>query len=371
MAGASGTNTIYYRSAADTWSAVTIGTNLTFTGGTLSASGGGGGGDVFTSSANAFTVGGHTIATAAGVIGLSIDGASTPTVSVFRVQRGSNVQFNVMSDGTIGILPVRTGLTASDIRFEFYQTRNSPHGSTLQIVDPTEGVTRRAITTSSGRVGLGEGALSASLTDSRIEFRGSQMFIDAITSGGVIFAENDSSNNNQLVLVHNSQSGAGDRFYLRTARVSDAASRPYLQLSANEVEFRLGVDGNDDTTNTNVTAFAFRNETSGVTSYSMQNLSSTNALREQSRIKSEWATSTDASRAGRLTLSTYSVTTSQEGVRLESASGGLNISLFGAGSWGGGDNVIFLKDCATAPSTNPTGGGILYSEGGAQKCGGR
>lgn len=38
----SGTNTIYYRSGANTWTAVTIGTNLTFSGGTLSASGGGG-----------------------------------------------------------------------------------------------------------------------------------------------------------------------------------------------------------------------------------------------------------------------------------------------------------------------------------------
>lgn len=43
LAAASGTNTIYYRSAADTWSPVTIGANLTFTGGTLAATGGGGG----------------------------------------------------------------------------------------------------------------------------------------------------------------------------------------------------------------------------------------------------------------------------------------------------------------------------------------
>ncbi len=40
LAGLSGTNTIYYRSAAGTWSAVTIGSNLTFSGGTLTASGG-------------------------------------------------------------------------------------------------------------------------------------------------------------------------------------------------------------------------------------------------------------------------------------------------------------------------------------------
>jgi hypothetical protein len=35
LAALTGTNTIYYRSAADTWTAVTIGANLTFTGGTL------------------------------------------------------------------------------------------------------------------------------------------------------------------------------------------------------------------------------------------------------------------------------------------------------------------------------------------------
>jgi hypothetical protein len=37
----SGTNTIYYRSASDTWTAVTIGGNLTFSGGTLDAVGAG------------------------------------------------------------------------------------------------------------------------------------------------------------------------------------------------------------------------------------------------------------------------------------------------------------------------------------------
>ncbi len=44
LEGLSGTNTIYYRSAADTWSAVTVGDGLLFSGGELSATGGGGGG---------------------------------------------------------------------------------------------------------------------------------------------------------------------------------------------------------------------------------------------------------------------------------------------------------------------------------------
>lgn len=41
LAALSGTNNIYYRSAANTWTSVTIGTGLDFTGGTLSATGGG------------------------------------------------------------------------------------------------------------------------------------------------------------------------------------------------------------------------------------------------------------------------------------------------------------------------------------------
>lgn len=44
-----------------------------------------------------------------------------------------------------------------------------------------------------------------------------------------------------------------------------------------------------------------------------------------------------------------------------------NLAVGGAGSYGGGDKVVFLKDAATVPSTNPTGGGVLYSEGGALK----
>lgn len=53
LSGATGTNAIYYRSAANTWSPVVVGTNLTFTGGTLASTGGGG--DVFKNLANVFT----------------------------------------------------------------------------------------------------------------------------------------------------------------------------------------------------------------------------------------------------------------------------------------------------------------------------
>lgn len=55
LAAASGTNAIYYRSAANTWAAVTVGTGLTFSSGTLAASGSGApvGAEYITSTADA------------------------------------------------------------------------------------------------------------------------------------------------------------------------------------------------------------------------------------------------------------------------------------------------------------------------------
>lgn len=44
-----------------------------------------------------------------------------------------------------------------------------------------------------------------------------------------------------------------------------------------------------------------------------------------------------------------------------------NVRLFGGAGLGSGDGVVTIADVATAPTTNPTGGGILYVEGGALK----
>jgi hypothetical protein len=43
-----------------------------------------------------------------------------------------------------------------------------------------------------------------------------------------------------------------------------------------------------------------------------------------------------------------------------------NIGLWG-GSFGSGTLVLFIANATTVPTTNPTGGGILYAEAGALK----
>ena len=42
-------------------------------------------------------------------------------------------------------------------------------------------------------------------------------------------------------------------------------------------------------------------------------------------------------------------------------------AFFSSGDFGGGSDVIFVANCSAAPTTSPTGGGILYAEGGAGK----
>ncbi len=84
-------------------------------------------------------------------------------------------------------------------------------------------------------------------------------------------------------------------------------------------------------------------------------------------LDADWGVTTHASRAGRLTLSVVDATTTREALRLDTDGSGANISLFGAGSYGSGRNVLFIPNAGAVPSTNPTGGGILYVESGALK----
>jgi len=93
LAALSGTNNIYYRSAANTWSSVTIGTGLTFTGGTLAASGGSG-----ISSLNGLTDATQTFA--AGTSGTDVAWVSAAGVHTLNIPDASATARGLVTTGT-------------------------------------------------------------------------------------------------------------------------------------------------------------------------------------------------------------------------------------------------------------------------------
>lgn len=58
---------------------------------------------------------------------------------------------------------------------------------------------------------------------------------------------------------------------------------------------------------------------------------------------------------------------SLEGWRVDGTGSQANIGVLGGSSYGGGVGVLAVKDATTAPSSNPSGGGVLYSESGTIK----
>jgi len=138
IAALSGTNTIYYRSAADTWSAVTVGANLSFAAGTLNLQ--------------------STVALAA--IRLNDTGAN----HYAQVSIGENLSANrtlsvVLNDanraltfaGDATISGVNTGLeyititiknsSGSDITTGFKETARIPYSGTIQFIEMTANAT--------------------------------------------------------------------------------------------------------------------------------------------------------------------------------------------------------------------------------------
>jgi hypothetical protein len=93
LAALTGTNNIYYRSAANTWSSVTIGTGLTFTGGTLAASGGSG-----ISSLNGLTDATQTFQT--GTSGTNVGWVSAAGVHTLNIPDASATARGLVTTGS-------------------------------------------------------------------------------------------------------------------------------------------------------------------------------------------------------------------------------------------------------------------------------
>jgi len=78
-----------------------------------------------------------------------------------------------------------------------------------------------------------------------------------------------------------------------------------------------------------------------------------------------WTMNTDVGLNGGDNFGITSVTLGSTPVMFADASG--NLAVNGSGGFGGGTGVVFIANRTAAPTTNPTGGGILYCESGALK----
>lgn len=129
LAALTGTNTIYYRSASNTWSPVTIGTNLTFSGGTLSASGGGGFTPVYLKAHSTLTSG--TACT--GTTNTSVrrfDSTDTNGTDITITDSAANgTSFTINTTGFYNISAVVESNDSPGSAFEMFMCNNASGGS--------------------------------------------------------------------------------------------------------------------------------------------------------------------------------------------------------------------------------------------------
>lgn len=132
----------------------------------------------------------------------------------------------------------------------------------------------------------------------------------------------------------------------------------------------------DATTSTISAPMTWRHNTTGTpaTGYGMrlalEMQSATSTNQSAGAIEASWIDSpqTLATRTSRLTGSSWYTTNQRIGWAVDATPTAVNLSLLtGAGSFGAGHGVVYITNATTAPTTNPSGGGLLYVNSGALK----
>lgn len=195
LAALSGTNTAYYRSGAGTWSPIVFGTNLTFSGGTLDATGGGGGSGEVTQKAIAQTAHGFAVGDVirhngtAYVKSQANSAANAEVIGIVTAVADAN-NFTVTTEGYASTF---SGLTAGTTYFLSAATAGLLTATEPSTVGQVSKPVLNTVSTTAGYVFQSRGVLLASASTTTAKLAKVNGNSGATTSGNPIIFPNDST----------------------------------------------------------------------------------------------------------------------------------------------------------------------------------
>lgn len=375
----SGTNTIYYRSAAETWTAVTIGAGLGFSGGTLdraaltgdiTASAGSNATTLATVNAN---VGSFGSATQVGTFTVNAKGLTTAASNVTVTPAASSITGGAAltrtSDTnvtlTLGGTPTTALLAATSITVGWTGQLAASRGGTgvaalgdISRVNDTNvtltlgGTPTGAVITSTSFTLGWTGQLAASRGGTGVAALGNITKVDdtnvTLTLGGTPTGAVITSTSFTLGwtgILASTRGGTGNGF---TKFSGPATSEKTFTLpNANDTIACLG-QAQTFTQPQVLSGGSFSNPSAGTL-----------------RI---FGSATDGlNMAGNGSSFDIAISNKSGSSIWLTPTGTRNVGICGGNSFGGGDAVLSIRNAVTVPTSNPTGAGILYVDAGVLK----
>lgn len=250
--------------------------------------------------ANAFSVGGQSIQTAAGTVGLTVQGAASQTALLFRSLTSGSVTYT----GNSPFLGSGTGSV-------YFGARNTSLG-----VD--------TLTTGQQNVWIGDqcqtqGTTTATSNSVAVGYQAKAGTQSVAIGSGTAAGESTPS---ACVAIGRNAGATGIRSYCIGDGPQNTATRSFL-ISVNSGA------GKDPDHATGLFTWNTESTDPGIALGRWTSTGSTDGNRVIASIRTTWADNTHASRLGRLTLSAYNITSPLEGLRIEGNSAGVRVSLFG------------------------------------------
>lgn len=155
---------------------------------------------------------------------------------------------------------------------------------------------------------------------------------ESSASGGqdtVVGAQSSATSSTGVVVIGAAATGTSDAIVIGKNASATARGIVIGQQAVNGGIQGVTIGLNAVQRNTGEFTYCWDTGASSVSTWLIQGRSSTSTTRDLFRIAPSWVVSTDASRATRVAFSVFSVSTEQEGVRIEANAAGVRLSFYG------------------------------------------